>query len=158
MVQNESGTDLAHYTRCLFSPPLFLPEREGKLFLQKSETRHETRTLQYRQNYTCTMTSSTRSKLHTTVLHTMKNQMEISIQQNASTVGIVRPEFISTTLDWWPLETRAWGNSSVIHADLTHPNLIAAAKGLSPLFIRVGGSQADSAIYNMSTKSICPGM
>eukprot|EP00985_Skeletonema_marinoi_P014495 scaffold7350_cov176-Skeletonema_marinoi.AAC.1 len=83
--------------------------------------------------------------------------MEISIQQNASTIGIVRPEFISTTLDWWPLETRAWGNSSVIHADLTHPNLIAAAKGLSPMFIRVGGSQADSAIYNMSTSTTTVG-
>ena len=81
------------------------------------------------------------------------NQMKISIESNASTIGIVRPEFISATLDWWPLETKAWGNSSVIHADLTHPNLIAGAKGLSPLFIRVGGSKADNAIYNMSTST-----
>ncbi len=80
-------------------------------------------------------------------------QIEIAIKEDASTIGIVRPEFISTTLDWWPLETRAWGNSSVIHADLTHPNLIAAAAGLSPLFIRVGGSQADSAIYNITSST-----
>ncbi len=79
-------------------------------------------------------------------------QIEIGIKEDASTIGIVRPEFISTTLDWWPLKTRAWGNSSVIHADLTHPNLIAAAAGLNPLFIRVGGSQADSAIYNVASK------
>ncbi len=80
-------------------------------------------------------------------------QIDIGIKDDAATIGIVRPEFISTTLDWWPLETRAWGNSSVIHADLTHPNLIAAAAGLSPLFIRVGGSQADSAIYNISSST-----
>jgi len=77
----------------------------------------------------------------------------ISVESNASTIGIVRPEFISTTLDWWPLETTAWGNSSVVHADLTHPNLIAAARGLSPLFLRIGGSQADSVFYNMSTST-----
>jgi len=85
----------------------------------------------------------------------MKNHptMEISIHQNATTIGIVRPEFISTTLDWWHRKSVAWGNSSVIHADLTHPNLIAAARGLSPLFIRIGGSFADIATYNMSTSS-----
>lgn len=71
--------------------------------------------------------------------------MEISIGRNASAYGVVRPEFVSTTLDWWPPATEAWDNSSVIHADLTHPNLKAAVRGLSPLFIRIGGSQADSA-------------
>ena len=80
----------------------------------------------------------------------MMKQMEISIDRNASIIGTVRPEFVSTTLDWWPRETEGWGNSSVVNADLTHPNLIAAARGLSPLFIRIGGSQADSVMYNMS--------
>jgi heparanase 1 len=79
--------------------------------------------------------------------------MDISIDRNASIYGVVRPEFVSTTLDWWPLHTEAWDNSSVIHADLTHPNLKAAVRGLSPLFIRIGGSQADSAFYNMSDMS-----
>lgn len=79
--------------------------------------------------------------------------MKISLSQNASTISIVRPEFVSTTLDWWPLQTRAWGNASVINADLTHPDLIAAARGLSPYFLRIGGSQADSVIYNMTTST-----
>ena len=81
----------------------------------------------------------------------MKNQIiEISIYKNASTYGVVRPEFISTTLDWWHRKSEAWGNSSVIHADLTHPNLIAAARGLSPFFLRIGGSFADIATYDMN--------
>jgi len=57
-------------------------------------------------------------------------------------------------MDWWHLKSEAWGNSSVIHADLTHPNLIAAAKGLSPFFLRIGGSFADIATYNMSNSTI----
>ncbi|KAL7495609.1 hypothetical protein ACHAWT_009604 [Skeletonema menzelii] len=53
-------------------------------------------------------------------------------------------------MDWWHLESVAWGNSSVIHADLNHPNLIAATRGLSPFYLRIGGSFADIATYDMS--------
>ncbi|KAL3910145.1 MAG: hypothetical protein SGILL_007810, partial [Bacillariaceae sp.] len=63
------------------------------------------------------------------------------------------PEFISTTLDWWPLGEEAWDNSSVINADLSHPNLVAAVRGMSPFFLRIGGSQADEIVYNFSERN-----
>ena len=76
-------------------------------------------------------------------------EIEITVSsRNAKSLGVVAPEFVSSTLDWWPPTDEAWGNSSVINADLSHPNLLAAAKGLSPFFLRVGGSQADEIIYN----------
>ena len=75
--------------------------------------------------------------------------MELSISPDAHTIGEVAPEYISTTLDWWMLGTEAWGNSSILNANLAHPNLLTAAKGLSPFFLRIGGSQADNIIYNM---------
>ena len=82
--------------------------------------------------------------------------IELSISSSSSSssdayysLGDVAPEFLSTTLDWWPLGTKAWGNASVINANLAHPNLVAAAKGLSPFFLRIGGSQADSILYHI---------
>eukprot|EP00978_Attheya_sp_CCMP212_P000628 scaffold1224_cov50-Attheya_sp.AAC.2 len=36
-----------------------------------------------------------------------------------------------------------------LFGNLSHPNLVAAAKGLSPFFLRIGGSQADEIIYNI---------
>lgn len=75
--------------------------------------------------------------------------VEVSLSPDAQVIGEVAPEFVSSTLDWWRLGTEAWGNASVINADLSHPNLLAAAKGLSPLFIRIGGSQSDEIVYNM---------
>lgn len=75
--------------------------------------------------------------------------MELSVSPNAHSLGVVAPEFISSTLDWWPLGTEGWGNASVINADLSHPNLVSAARGLSPFFLRVGGSQADEIIYSI---------
>lgn len=37
----------------------------------------------------------------------------------------------------------------MINANLNHPDLIAAAKGLSPWFLRIGGSQADEIMYDI---------
>jgi hypothetical protein len=87
------------------------------------------------------------SILYTLTLPT--SHMELSISPNAHSLGVVAPEFISTTLDWWSPKAEGWGNSSVINADLSYPNLVAAAKGLSPFFLRIGGSQADEIIYNI---------
>jgi heparanase 1 len=76
--------------------------------------------------------------------------MEISISTtDAVILGEVEPEYVSSTLDWWPLDTEAWGNASVLNADLRNPVLMAAAGGLSPSFLRVGGSQADEILYRM---------
>ena len=76
--------------------------------------------------------------------------MEISLSRdNIQSIGQSTPEFVSTTLDWWPIGTKGWDNSSVINADLSHPRLVAAASGLRPYILRIGGSQADEILYNM---------
>eukprot|EP00804_Cyclotella_cryptica_P015165 CCRYP_000720-RA/>CCRYP_000720-RA protein AED:0.05 eAED:0.05 QI:161/1/1/1/0/0/2/172/666 len=74
-------------------------------------------------------------------------QISLSTDQTHS-FGPVQPEYVSTTMDWWPPSDEAWGNSSIINANLSHPNLIAAAKGLSPFYLRIGGSQADEILYS----------
>ncbi|KAL3809629.1 hypothetical protein ACHAXA_010604 [Cyclostephanos tholiformis] len=79
--------------------------------------------------------------------------MELNISPtDAVCLGTVEPEYASTTLDWWPLGTEAWGNSSILNADLRHPNLIAAATGLSPSYLRLGGTQADEILYHMGDR------
>lgn len=80
-------------------------------------------------------------------------RMELSISSDAHSLGKVAPEYISTTLDWWKDGTEGWGNSSVLNADLTHPKLISAARGLSPYFLRIGGSQADEIVYNFPSNN-----
>lgn len=77
----------------------------------------------------------------------IKLQISLSTDKTHS-FGNVLPEYVSTTMDWWPPSDIAWGNSSVINANLSHPKLIAAARGLSPFYLRIGGSQADEIIYN----------
>lgn len=96
-----------------------------------------------------TLPSSSPTTSSPTLINIPHYDMDISISQDAHILGEVETEYISTTLDWWALGTEAWGNASVINADLSHPSLIAAAKGLGPFFLRIGGSQADSIIYNI---------
>jgi hypothetical protein len=73
--------------------------------------------------------------------------IDLTLSNDASTLGIVAPEFISTTIDWWTpsKDNGAWADSSVLTANLSNPKLIGAARGLSPYFLRIGGSQAVSA-------------
>lgn len=78
----------------------------------------------------------------------MTKHIDLTISPDANSVGDVEQEFVSTTMDWWPQSAEGWGNSSVINADLQNPKLIEAAKKLSPFFLRIGGSQADTIIYN----------
>ena len=80
--------------------------------------------------------------------------MELSLSSNTTTnLGIVEPQYISTTMDWWGLGTESWDNSSILNADLQNPNLKALAKGLGPCFLRIGGSQADQILYYMNKHS-----
>jgi hypothetical protein len=80
--------------------------------------------------------------------------MELSLSSNTTTnLGIVEPQYISTTMDWWGLGTESWDNSSILNADLQNPNLKAMAKGLGPSFLRIGGSQADQILYCMNKHS-----
>eukprot|EP01082_Thalassiosira_pseudonana_P002374 g2378.t1 g2378 contig11:1345778-1347700(+) len=75
--------------------------------------------------------------------------LEISLSsENTHSFTNILPEYVSTTMDWWPPSDIAWGNASVINADLSHPMLLAATKGLSPFYLRIGGSQADEIMYN----------
>ncbi|KAL7510405.1 hypothetical protein ACHAXN_008548 [Cyclotella atomus] len=79
--------------------------------------------------------------------------IDLTLSNDAPTLGIVAPEFISTTIDWWTpsKDNGAWADSSVLTANLSSPKLIGAARALSPYFLRIGGSQADMIIYNIST-------
>ena len=45
--------------------------------------------------------------------------------------------------------TEGWGNASILNANLSNPDLLIAARGLSPFFLRIGGSQADEILYNI---------
>ncbi len=78
----------------------------------------------------------------------MTKLIDLALSPDANSIGDVRPEFVSTTMDWWAPSAEGWGNSSVINADLQNPKLIEAARNLSPFFLRIGGSQADSIIYD----------
>eukprot|EP00571_Detonula_confervacea_P002346 CAMPEP_0172311570 /NCGR_PEP_ID=MMETSP1058-20130122/15180_1 /TAXON_ID=83371 /ORGANISM="Detonula confervacea, Strain CCMP 353" /LENGTH=663 /DNA_ID=CAMNT_0013024799 /DNA_START=79 /DNA_END=2070 /DNA_ORIENTATION=+ len=94
------------------------------------------------------------STLPTTKIHQPQPEyMELSVSADAHSLGVVAPEFISSTLDWWPLGTEGWGNASVINSNLSHPNLVAAVRKLSPFFLRIGGSQADEIIYYLPQRN-----
>jgi len=87
-------------------------------------------------------------------IDTQNLYMELSLSSNTTTnLGIVEPQYISATMDWWGLGTESWDNSSILNADLQNPNLKAMAKGLGPSFLRIGGSQADQILYYMNKHS-----
>ena len=80
----------------------------------------------------------------------MKELIDISVSPDAYSLGNVAPEFVSATMDFWPPNAEGWGNSSVINAQFS-AKLIGIAKALSPFFLRIGGSQADTIIYDFPT-------
>ena len=56
------------------------------------------------------------------------------------------------TLDWWPSAKCdygrcPWAGASLLHADLTDPLLVNAARLLAPFYLRLGGSLSDSVTY-----------
>ena len=64
----------------------------------------------------------------------------------------VSARFVCANLDWWPADKCdygrcPWGGASLLHADLSDPLLIAAAKLLSPFYLRLGGSLSDAVTY-----------
>ena len=55
-------------------------------------------------------------------------------------------------MDWWPAEKCdygdcAWGNASLLTANLADPLLVGAIKALSPVALRIGGSLGDQVFY-----------
>lgn len=66
-------------------------------------------------------------------------------------MGVVAPEFVSFTLDWWLQndDHPGWdASTSILTMNLTASRLIGAAAGLAPAFLRIGGSRADVIIYH----------
>ena len=85
-------------------------------------------------------------------------EVSLSVGRNASLWGLVAPEYVSYTMDWWSNDTTkypSWGNSSILNADLSNPRLQQLAASLSPAFLRIGGSQADTILYHPFSAS-CP--
>jgi heparanase 1 len=76
----------------------------------------------------------------------------VRISVNATQVtGVVNPEFVSYTLDWWLYDRNHPGwdvTTSVLTIDLKSSRLVSAAAGLAPAFLRIGGSRADNIIYH----------
>ena len=75
-------------------------------------------------------------------------------KSDAQCLGIVEPEYVSSTLNFWPIGTEAWGDASVINTDLRDPSLKAALGGLRPSFLYVGGLQAEEVVYWVGNEEI----
>jgi len=60
--------------------------------------------------------------------------------------------FASVTIDWWRGNDSHYGpkfgNAGMLTLDLNNKNLRTLAKGLTPAHLRVGGTPADSIIYD----------
>mmetsp|Transcript_16670 Transcript_16670/g.35811 ORF Transcript_16670/g.35811 Transcript_16670/m.35811 type:complete len:566 (-) Transcript_16670:85-1782(-) len=72
----------------------------------------------------------------------------------ASPLQRLEDQFGCVTLDWWPPSKCdygrcAWGNTSLLNVDLGSIRLRNALRGLTPVYLRLGGSLADSVRYNV---------
>lgn len=76
----------------------------------------------------------------------------IEIEINSTRIaGVVLPELISYTFDWWlnSDDHPGWDfSTSILTLNLTSSRLIGAATGLAPAFLRIGGSRADLVVYH----------
>lgn len=76
-----------------------------------------------------------------------RKRTTISIDGTSNHAGVVRPEFLSFTLDWWPDTEPGWEGASILRLDLSDPRLINAARALAPSFLRIGGWESDRVVY-----------
>jgi heparanase 1 len=76
-----------------------------------------------------------------------RKRTTIVIDGTDASAGVVRPEFLSFTLDWWPDDEPGWEGSSILKLDLASPRIVNAASSLAPFFLRVGGWEADRVVY-----------
>lgn len=79
-----------------------------------------------------------------------RHDVSISVHTTQVT-GVVNPEFVSYTLDWWlhNQDHSGWDvTTSVLTMDLNSSRLVGAAAGLAPAFLRIGGSRADNIVYH----------
>lgn len=92
-------------------------------------------------------------------------ESKLSLSINTKTpIYITSPKFLSVGLDtaqivgsfWWDAEgemTGGRGKNKTKPIDLTNPKLIELVSELSPLYLRIGGSEADALYYNMKDNS-----
>lgn len=64
------------------------------------------------------------------------------------------PAFVGATIDWWrnndPVYGSKFGFGGALTIDLASPSLRAVAKGLSPGWLRIGGTPADGIVYEVN--------
>ena len=64
------------------------------------------------------------------------------------------PAFVGATIDWWrnndPVYGPKFGFGGALTIDLSSPSLLAVAKGLSPGWLRIGGTPADGIVYEVN--------
>lgn len=75
--------------------------------------------------------------------------LSIDVPPGAAIWGTVLPEQLSYTADWWDGGSKNdWNHSGVLEVPLQAPALQAAAASLAPAFYRIGGSKADTVIFD----------
>ena len=61
--------------------------------------------------------------------------------------------FVGANIDWWrnndPVYGPKFGFAGALTVNLTHPSLLAVARGLSPGILRIGGTPADGIVYGV---------
>ena len=55
----------------------------------------------------------------------------------------------AVTLDFWPVTKAKWGTAGALTLDVANPDLRTLASGLSGAVLRLGGSPADTLLYDV---------
>jgi heparanase 1 len=70
-------------------------------------------------------------------------------------VNEVHQEYGSFNLDWWGPSYDGWGRAGLLNIDLASPKLIYLAMQLTPAYLRIGGTLADTIVYEVGQHSAC---
>ncbi len=74
------------------------------------------------------------------------NTKNVKVNFEPEVIGEVSPEYLSVAIDLAIIVEGAWWQDEDV-LQLNHPDLMAAAKLLSPAWIRIGGTEADNVYY-----------
>jgi hypothetical protein len=89
---------------------------------------------------------------HNTTTSVATPTISIDVPSDAAIWGTVLPEQLSYTANWWQAESKNdWNHSGVLEVPFQAPALLAAARSLAPAFYRIGGSRADTFIFDWDT-------
>eukprot|EP00927_Polykrikos_kofoidii_P048021 TRINITY_DN42267_c0_g1_i1.p1 TRINITY_DN42267_c0_g1~~TRINITY_DN42267_c0_g1_i1.p1 ORF type:complete len:556 (+),score=54.07 TRINITY_DN42267_c0_g1_i1:60-1670(+) len=94
-------------------------------------------------------------------LRTINVKIDVSLH---SVLSKTDSSFICVCLDWWPDDKCdyglcPWGQAGVLNLDFENPRLVNAVKALSAaagLYLRIGGSLADTITYQVAGTEFCP--